>query len=104
MGYLIILPIGLFAWIATKAINYSVQGGVRRLVGILACPILGGLCVGIGWWMAFVGYLDYQTDGVYQITYPVAGWFGIVSGGSYILVGTLWSAFGHEKWEDNHTE
>lgn len=102
LGYLILLPLGLLFWIAVKAINYSVQGGSKRLVGILACPILGGLCMLLGWWMAFVGYLDYRPDGVYQVTWPIAGWIGIVGGGLYILGGTLWSAFGHEKWEDEN--
>ena len=71
------------------------------MVGIIACPILGGFCVLLGWWIAFEGYLHYQPDGVYQVTYPVAGWIGIVSGALYIVVGTLWSAFGHSKWEDD---
>ena len=101
LGYLILLPFGLLGWVAIKAINYSVQGGVRRLVGILACPVLGGLCVWIGYWMAFEGYLDYRPDGIYQTTWPIAGWIGIVGGALYILIGTLWTAFGHSKWEDN---
>lgn len=101
LGYLILAPMGLLAWIATKAINYSVQGGSKRLVGMVACPVLGGLCVFMGWWLAFVGYLDTRPDGVYQVTYPVAGWIGIVAGGIFVLIGTLWSAFGHSKWEDD---
>jgi len=51
--------------------------------------------------MTFEGYPDYRPDGVYQVTYPIAGWIGIAIGAVYILIGTLWSAFGHSKWEDD---
>jgi len=47
--------------------------------------------------MAYVGYLDHEPEGVYQVTDPVAGWIGIVFGGIYTVMGTLYSAFGHEK-------
>jgi len=101
LGYIILAPVGLLAFIAVKAINYSVRGGSRRLIGVVACPILGGLSVLVGWWMAFEGFLEYRPDGAYQITFPVAGWIAIVVGASFILTGTLWSAFGHSKWEDD---
>jgi vacuolar-type H+-ATPase subunit I/STV1 len=100
MGYLLLLPVGLLGWVAIKAINYSVGGGSRRLVGIFVCPVFGGLAVWLGWWLAFEGYMETKPDGIYQVTYPIAGWISIIIGALYILLGTLWSAFGHEKWED----
>lgn len=95
--YILLLPIALFCLIIRQAVNFSVQGGARRIVGIIVSPILGMPCVWVGWWMAYVGYLDYEPEGVYQVTDPVAGWIGIVFGGIYTLIGTLYSAFGHEK-------
>jgi UDP-N-acetylmuramyl pentapeptide phosphotransferase/UDP-N-acetylglucosamine-1-phosphate transferase len=97
LGYLILIPLALLYWIVVKVIDYSIQGGKRRLVGILACPVLGGLCIFLGWWMVFIGYLDYRPDGAYQVTWPIPGWTGMVGGAVFILFGTLRCAFGHEK-------
>jgi len=41
MGYLVLIPMGLFAWLCVKAINYSVGGGVGVGAGV-------GVGVGIG--------------------------------------------------------
>lgn len=97
MGWLILLPVVIVAWLAIKVINYSVKGGIRRLVGVVTCPILGGLSLWGGSWLAFEGYLETRPDGIYQVTYPIPGWIGIVMGVAVILIGTLWSIFGRSK-------
>ena len=92
LGFVILmLPYMVLMSIALVAIRYSVQGGSRRLVGFFGCPVLGAVCVGIGWWVAYIGFPE---DSIHYVAYPVAGWIGIVLGSICILFGTLYSIFG----------
>jgi len=98
-GYVILfLPHAVLLGLAMMAIHYSVKGGIRRIVGFISCPILGTLCVGIGWWIAYIGFPE---NGDYYVSYPVAGWIEIVLGAGCILIGTLLSIFGNEKLTKN---
>ena len=99
MGWLSLLLVGALALICEKAINYSVRGGdERRPVGILACLLLGGAMIAIGYWVAFVGWTETGTlnsqYGIIQNTYPIAGLINMVCGGFFAIVGTFRSASG----------
>ncbi len=91
MGFILLLPYALLILVAWLAIRYSVKGGSRRLVGILGCPMLGAICFGLGWWMAYVGFP--KTSMTY-VAYPVAGWIGMVAGSVCLIFGTIYSMFG----------
>lgn len=56
-----------------------------RLLGVVASFALGGVCVGLGYWGAFEGYTEWRGNELYQVTYPVWGWIGIVIGGIIIV-------------------
>ena len=95
MGLIYWLFIAPVAGLAIMSVNYAVAwGGYRRLVGVIACPVLGGLCVFMGLLLALVGF----PDGIYRITYPISGWSGIVVGALVVLVGTPWSILGHKRF------
>ncbi|MBA7676804.1 hypothetical protein ES703_85049 [subsurface metagenome] len=107
MGYLVLIPMGLFAWLCVKAINYSVGGGAKRGLGILTCPLLGGAIIGIGYWAVFIGWDETVLEGGYWVTYkntvPIAGWLGLFSGGVFLIIGTIWAAVAKTKWEEEDT-
>jgi hypothetical protein len=86
IGALMLLPYGGAFWLALKIVNACAKrGGVMRSFGVLASLILGGVCVGLGYWGAFVGYEETRGMALYQVTYPVWGWIGIVAGGLLII-------------------
>jgi hypothetical protein len=90
IGYLMLLPYAGISWLAVKIAGSSAKkGGRTRLLGIIASFILGGICIGLGYWGAFKGYLEWRGNELYQVTYPVWGWIGIVVGGIIILFCSL---------------
>ncbi len=86
--------------ILRKAIVYSRGGGAKRSVGITASVMLGLLCIYGGWVLAFQGYVEVKPTGSVWVTYPIAGWSGIVLGGIYTVAGTIWSVVGRSKPPD----
>lgn len=104
MIFLALIPIGILTAIATKAINYSVDGGSKRLVGIITCLLFGGGIAAFGYWAVFIGYETHEgswQEGwtVYQNTNPIVGGIALLIGGSMATLGTLWSAMMKEKWD-----
>jgi len=92
IGFIILmLPYFILMFVALFAVGYSIRGGTRRLVGFISCPILGSLCIGVGWWVAYVGFPE---NGQSYVSYPIAGWIGIVVGSCCLLFGTPYSLFG----------
>ncbi|MFC1955779.1 hypothetical protein ACFLWZ_04535 [Chloroflexota bacterium] len=90
LGALMLLPYSGACWLAYKIVDLCAKkGGAIRLGGVLASLALGGICVGLGYWGAFIGYPEWEGNTLYQVTYPVWGWFGIVAGGLTIIVGSL---------------
>lgn len=90
LGALMLLPYGIAVLLAKKIVeSCAKKGGLVRLLGVLACLILGGFCVGLGYWGAFEGYTEWRGLELYQVTYPVWGWIGIVVGGSIIVFFSL---------------
>ncbi len=90
--------------IIRKAIDYSRGGGAKRSVGIMVSVILGLLCIYGGWMLAFEGYVEVTQTGSVWVTYPIAGWSGIVLGGVYTVAGSIWSVLGRSKPPDYDDE
>lgn len=88
MGFLLILPIGIPIVMAIGAINYSAKGRGKRALGIILCPLSGGLSVAWGWLLAFGGF----PEGSSVVTYPVAGVTAFVCGIIIGLFGTIRAA------------
>ena len=93
LGYIFLLPWVVIGGVVSVAVRYSIKGGFRRAVGIIVCPIVGGLGFWLGWWLTFEGYLETQADGIYQVTYPVAGWLGMVVSALFIFNGDTMGCF-----------
>ncbi len=90
LGALMLLPFAGASWLAVKIVDSCAKkGGGMRLLGVLASFILGGICVGLGYWGAFEGYTEWRGTELYQVTYPVWGWIGIVIGGIIIIFFSL---------------
>lgn len=99
LGALMLLPFAGATWLAIKIVDSCAKkGGEMRLVGVLASLILGGICVGLGYWGAFEGYTEWRGTELYQVTYPVWGWIGIVIGG-IIIIFFSWRALTMTKQE-----
>ena len=99
LGSLMLLPFAGATWLAIKIVDSCAKkGGRMRLVGVLASLILGGFCVGLGYWGAFEGYTEWRGTELYQVTYPVWGWIGIVIGG-IIIIFFSWRALTTTKQE-----
>jgi len=86
LGYLILLPLIGTCWLAIKAVDACIKRG-RRLLGLLICLLLGGFCIGLGYFLSYEGWTELRGSELYLIIYPVVGWFGMVIGASIILVG-----------------
>jgi hypothetical protein len=65
------------------------RGGIARLLGFFSSLVLGGGCIGVGYWLAYIGYEDWEGLELHQVTYPVAGWFGMVFGGLIGVGGSM---------------
>jgi hypothetical protein len=88
--------VGAF-WITIQTANFCVKKGIR-LVGIFSSLALGGFCTMLGYWGAFVGYEETRTNGIYQVTFPVWGWIGLVGGAVIALFG-IWTSLAGNKEE-----
>lgn len=86
LGWVLIAPFGGLALAAIKVVNYSIKKGNKPL-GILISILLGGISLGLGYDLAYVGWTEYEGLNLYQVTYPVAGWIGMVIGGGIIIGG-----------------
>ena len=86
LGWLLIAPFGGLAFAAVKLIKYSIKKGNKPL-GILLSIILGGISLGLGYDLAYIGWTEYEGFTLYQVTYPVAGWIGMVIGGVIVVGG-----------------
>ena len=84
LGWVLIAPFVGLGWVAIKMVNYSIKKGKKPL-GILISLILGGISLGLGYDLAYVGWTEYEGFNVYQVTYPVAGWIGMVLGGCIVI-------------------
>jgi len=87
LGWLLLMPFAGACWLAIKAVDACIKRGMRPL-GFLICLLLGAFCIGLGYFLAFEGYTEWRGSELYKVTYPVAGWIGIVIGGITILIGT----------------
>jgi len=86
LGWVLIAPFGGLALAAIKVVNYSIKKG-KKALGILISLVLGGISLGLGYDLAYVGWKEYEGFNVYQVTYPVAGWIGMVIGGGIVIGG-----------------
>ena len=86
LGWVLIAPFGGLAFAAIKVVNYSIKKGKKPL-GILISLILGGISLGLGYDLAYIGWTQYEGLNLYQVTYPVTGWIGIVIGGVIVIGG-----------------
>lgn len=90
LGWLLLAPFGGAIWLAFKAGDACIKrGGSYKLLGVFLYFLLGGFCIGFGYFLAYVGWIEEKGLELYQITYPIAGWFGMVMGGITIVVG-IW--------------
>lgn len=90
LGALMLLPFAGATWLAIKITDSCAKrGGGMRLIGVVTSLILGSICVGLGYWGAFEGYTEWRGNELYQVTYPVWGWIGIVIGGIIIIFFSL---------------
>lgn len=90
LGALMLLPFAGATWLAVKIVDSCAKkGGGMRLIGVLASLISGGICIGLGYWGAFEGYTEWRGNELYQVTYPVWGWIGIIIGGIIIIFFSL---------------
>jgi hypothetical protein len=85
LGWVLLAPFGGLAWGAYKVGDYFIKRGNKPL-GVFLSFLLGGLCSGLGYCLAYVGWIEQRGLEAYRITYPIAGWFGIVVGGLAIVV------------------
>jgi len=86
LGWVLIAPFGGLAFAAIKVVNYSIKKGKKPL-GIIISILLGGISLGFGYDLAYVGWTEYEGLNLYQVTYPVAGWIGMVIGGGIVIGG-----------------
>lgn len=86
LGWVLIAPFGGLAFAAIKVVNYSIKKGKKSL-GIIISILLGGISLGLGYDLAYVGWTEYEGLNLYQVTYPVAGWIGMVIGGGIVIGG-----------------
>ena len=87
LGWLLLMPFSIASLIAFKAVDFCIKKRIR-LLGLLICLILGGFCIGLGYVIAFEGFDEWRDLVLYKVTYPIAGWVGMIFGGITILVGT----------------
>jgi len=87
-GWVLIAPFAGLGFAAVKLVNYFIKKGKKPL-GILISILLGGISLGLGYDLAYVGWTEYEGFNVYQVTYPVAGWIGMVLGGCTVVGGIL---------------
>jgi len=88
IGWVLIAPFAGLGFAAVKLVNYFIKKGKKPL-GILISILLGGMSLGLGYDLAYVGWTEYEGFSVYQVTYPVAGWIGMVLGGCIVVGGIL---------------
>jgi len=86
LGWVLIAPFSGLAFAAVKLVDYFIKKGKKPL-GILISILLGGISLGLGYDLAYVGWTEYEGFNVYQVTYPVAGWIGMVLGGCIVVGG-----------------
>jgi hypothetical protein len=77
-------------------------GFFRRLLGVLASFAIGGACIGLGYFLTYIGFpigAEFRGSGLYQVTYtfPIAGWIGMIIGGLISLLGGLIAFLGNGK-------
>lgn len=87
LGWLLLMPFAGAAWPAIKAVDICIKRGMRAL-GFVICLLLGSFCIGLGYFLAYEGYMEWRGAELFKVTYPVAGWIGMVIGGIAILIGT----------------
>jgi len=88
LGWVLIAPFVGLGYGAFKAVDHFIKKGKKPL-GILISILLGGISVGLGYDLAYVGWTEYEGFNLYQVTYPVAGWIGMVLGGCIVVGGIL---------------
>jgi len=88
LGWVLIAPFCGLAWAAIRVVNYSIKKGKKPL-GIIISTLLGGISLGLGYDLAYVGWTEYEGLNLYQVTYPVAGWIGMVIGGGIVVGGII---------------
>jgi hypothetical protein len=88
LGWVLIAPFVGLGYAAIKAVDYFIKKGKKPL-GILISILLGGICLGLGYDLAYVGWTEYEGLTLYQVTYPVAGWIGMVIGGGTVIGGII---------------
>jgi hypothetical protein len=88
LGWVLLAPFAGLAWAAIKVVDHSIKKGNKPL-GVLISILLGGISVGLGYLLAYVGWTESDGLNLYQVTYPVAGWIGMVIGGGIVVGGIL---------------
>ena len=86
LGWVLIAPFSGLAFAAVKLIKYSIKKGNKPL-GILISILLGGISIGLGYDLAYIGWTQYEGLNLYQVTYPVTGWIGMAIGGVIVIGG-----------------
>lgn len=104
LSYLLLALLAFASWLALKFIRVCIKrGGIWRLLAAFASLLSTGLCIGFGYWLVFIGCTEQQGSEIYQVTYPVAGWIGIVAGVFFLLVG-IWRSLTMTKQEAEQEE
>jgi hypothetical protein len=97
LGWLLLAPFAGAIWLAYKVGDTCIKRGRSyKPLGLFVYFLLGGFCVGLGYFLAYVGWTEWRGSELYQITYPIAGWFGMVMGGINIVVG-IWRTLTMKK-------
>ena len=88
LGWVLIAPFIGLGYAAIKAVDYFIKKGKKPL-GVLISILLGGISLWLGYDLAYVGWTEYEGLTLYQVTYPVAGWIGMVIGGGAVIGGII---------------
>ena len=83
VGLAFACAVGGACWVSYRVCDACIKRGgiIKRLLCILVSLILAGFSIGLGYFFAYIGWIEQEGAEFYQVTYPIAGWFGMVVGG-----------------------
>ena len=73
--------------------DYQSHHGLSKVVIVVVSLVIGGLCIRLGYDLAYVGWLEWEGLQQYRVTYPVNGWIIMIGGGFCAIVQGLRGLF-----------